>query len=268
MSLPFWKLSATGNDFVVIDHREPRLQERLLPEFVSRVCARHTGVGADGLLLLESDEQADFRMRYWNADGSQATMCGNGARALAWLARELRLWDQAGTFMADDGLHRALDREGTLGVSLNVKAEGRQIQLNGTHSGWQINTGVPHLVIFTEQVADEPVVELGRKYRFDPRFQPEGTNVNFVEADEHSLRVRTYERGVENETLACGTGVLAAAAIACDTLQLPFPLTVEVAGGTLRVSRQEHEWILWGPVDRIYTGDLLLNGEIHRYLFS
>lgn len=268
MRLPFWKLSATGNDFVVIDHREPRLQERLLPEFVSRVCADHTGVGADGLLLLESAERADFRMRYWNTDGSKATMCGNGARALAWLARELHLWEQAGTFVADDGLHRALDREGTLGVSLNVQTEGRQVQLDGDRSGWQINTGVPHLVIFTEQVAAEPVVKLGRKYRFDPRFQPEGTNVNFVEATEQNLRVRTYERGVEDETLACGTGVLAAASIARDTLQMVLPLTVEVAGGTLRVDRQEQEWILWGPVDQVFTGDLLLNDEIHRYLLG
>lgn len=266
MTLPFWKLSATGNDFVVIDHRARQLREEMLPEFAARVCALHTGVGADGLLLLEAEEQADFRMRYWNADGSKATMCGNGARALAWLARQLHLWEKQGTFIADDGQHETFEQEDILGVTLNVQPESETIQLESDQVGWHLNTGVPHLVIFSKDVQSEPVVELGRKYRYDERFLPAGTNVNFVEAEGNGIRVRTYERGVENETLACGTGVLAAATIACETQQLALPLTVRVAGGTLTVDKRNETWILWGPVEEIYTGDLHLNGRIQQYL--
>ncbi len=268
MGLPFWKLSATGNDFVVIDHREPKLVAARLPEFTAAVCARHTGVGADGLLLLEDedDHAMDFRMRYLNADGSVAAMCGNGGRALAWLARQLGLWESDGHFIADDGAHRIFERDNQLGVSLMVQSEARQISLEGGRSGWYIDTGVPHLVLFTDEIAREDVLRVGARYRFDRRFQPEGTNVNFVQFDGSVLKIRTYERGVEDETLSCGTGILASVIIAEHTSSLRIPANIEVGGGPLRVTRQKEDWILWGSVDEVYTGEIILNGKVQEYL--
>ncbi len=268
MGLPFWKLSATGNDFVVIDHREPKLRAARLPEFTAVVCARRTGVGADGLLLLE-DGKADeiaFRMRYFNADGSMAAMCGNGGRALAWLARQLGLWENKGSFLAEDGLHRIFARDDHLGVSLMVQSDPRQISLDGGRTGWFLETGVPHLVLSTENLDREDVAGLGARYRFDRRFQPEGTNVNFIQIDESVLKIRTYERGVEHETLSCGTGILAATVVATQTYALSIPADIQVAGGRLRITRENIDWILWGGVDEVYTGELTLNGNVREYL--
>lgn len=268
MGLPFWKVSATGNDFVVIDHREPKLVTARLPEFTAAVCARHTGVGADGLLLLEDAEDGtvDFRMRYLNADGSVAAMCGNGGRALAWLARQLGLWESEGSFIADDGVHRVFERNDQLGVTLMVQSDARQIALDGGRTGWYIDTGVPHLVFFTDELDREDVAGLGARYRFDRRFQPEGTNVNFIQIDGSILRIRTYERGVEDETLSCGTGILASTIIAENTSFLRLPANIEVAGGWLRVTRQKEDWVLWGDVDEVYTGEIILNGKVQEYL--
>jgi diaminopimelate epimerase len=266
MSVPFYKLSATGNDFVVIDHREKFLQENDLPEFVKRVCAYHTGVGADGLLLLENHQQADFRMRYFNGDGSHATMCGNGARAICWFARELNIWNESVTFLADDGMHRAEADTDRIGVTLNIEPSHTMVELNDRGKGWSINTGVPHLVLFSEDLEHEEVSVLGKKYRWDSQFQPEGTNVNFVQVKNGSVQVRTYERGVEDETLACGTGVMASSIIAGQESNLDFPMQITVAGGDLEVTRHEDEWMLWGEVDLIFTGNLILKNQLDKFI--
>lgn len=266
MSVPFYKLSATGNDFVVIDHRENFLRENELPEFVRTVCEYHTGVGADGLLLLENHDEADFRMRYFNGDGSHATMCGNGARAISWFARELELWKESATFIADDGMHRAETDSERIGVTLNIEPTNTAVELKDRGKAWSINTGVPHLVLFSEDVEQEKVNALGRKYRWDSRFQPEGTNVNFIQVKNGRIQVRTYERGVEGETLACGTGVMASSIIAGQELDLDFPMEITVAGGDLEVTLIEEEWMLWGEVDLIFTGNLILKNQLDKFL--
>ena len=266
MSVPFYKLSATGNDFVVIDHREKFLRESELPAFVQTVCAYHTGVGADGLLLLENHDEADFRMRYFNGDGSHATMCGNGARAISWFARELSVWKESGRFIADDGMHRVESDPGRIGITLNIEPTHTEVELSDREKAWSINTGVPHLVLLSEDLEHEDVNALGRKYRWDSRFQPEGTNVNFVQVKKDRLQVRTYERGVENETLACGTGVMASAIISGEESGLDFPMQITVAGGDLEVTRLEDEWMLWGGVDLVFTGNLVLKNQINKFL--
>lgn len=266
MTVPFYKLSATGNDFVVIDHREMFLRETELPEFVRTVCAYHTGVGADGLLLLESHDSADFRMRYFNGDGSHATMCGNGARAISWFAMKLELWDESATFLADDGIHRAETESDRIGVTLNIEPTHTSVELEDRGKAWSIHTGVPHLVLFSEDVDHEDVNTLGKKYRWDSRFQPEGTNVNFVQVKNGRIQVRTYERGVEHETLACGTGVMASSIISGRVSDLDFPMRVTVAGGDLEVTRLKDEWMLWGEVDVIFNGNLILNNQIDKFL--
>jgi len=266
MALPFWKLSATGNDFVVVDHREPFLKEETLPEFAAKACDRHFGVGADGLLLLENDLDTTFRMRYLNADGSHAAMCGNGGRALAWYARSLDLWAGEADFVADDGLHTMFENGDRLGVTLNVNPDIREIQLDNGQTGWFLNTGVPHLVFFSEHLEDENVQNLGSRYRYDEQFQPEGTNVNFIEIDEGVLRIRTYERGVEDETLACSTGMLAAAVVAVERNMLRVPISVRPHGGYIEVTERGGEWILWGTVDRVFSGELILNETVQDYL--
>lgn len=266
MTIPFTKISATGNDFVVIDHRNPFVREAALSEFVRKVCAQHIGVGADGVLLLENSDAATYRMKYFNADGSRATMCGNGSRALGWFARQFHLWDDHATFIADDGQHIIRWANGQFGVSLNIAANYEQITLPDSETGWTINTGVPHLVIFSNDVEDVDVYGHGRMYRYSEQFVPEGTNVDFVEVRNNTLKIRTYERGVEQETLACGTGATAAAIVAGATRDCTFPLTLKTRGGLLRITRENDQWMLWGTVDEVYRGELVLSGQVSQYM--
>lgn len=265
MSVPFHKISATGNDFVVIDHREQFLDEDQLSHFVREVCRYHTGVGGDGVLLLESEKNADFRMVYYNSDGSRAAMCGNGARAISWLARELKLWSDKGQFVADDGEHTVYHKNNRIGVSLNVDTAFRPVNLDDGE-GWFINTGVPHVVLFSDDIRNENVMELGAKYRWDDQFQPEGANVNFVQVIDQRVNVRTFERGVENETLACGTGVMASSIITREIQSHELPHHITVPGGELEVNSENDIFMLWGGVDLVFKGDLILGGKITKYM--
>ncbi len=266
MALPFTKLSATGNDFIVIDHRSTFLRQSAVEEFVKTICAQHTGVGADGMLLLENSDSATYRMKYYNADGSRATMCGNGSRALGRFARQLHLWEDAATFLADDGEHLIQWNDDQFGVSLNIASDFKEVKLPDLTSGWSIDTGVPHLVIFSKDVDREDVFGKGRLYRYSEQFAPQGTNVDFVEVTETQLQIRTYERGVEKETLACGTGATAAAIVAGATHQRTFPLTLETRGGLLTITREEENWMLWGTVEEVFHGELVFNGQLSQYL--
>jgi len=266
MTIPFTKLSATGNDFVVIDHRNPFLRESALPEFVRQVCVQHIGVGSDGVLLLENSETTTYRMKYFNADGSRATMCGNGSRALGWFARHQHLWDESATFIADDGDHLIQWKNNQFGVSLNIPADFEEITLPDAETGYTINTGVPHLVLFSNDVEEEDVYGQGRMYRYSEQFTPQGTNVDFVEVDGNGLQIRTYERGVEQETLACGTGATAAAIVASAIHNCTPPITLQTHGGILTITRENGAWMLWGTVDEIYRGKLVLGGKLAQYL--
>ena len=262
-SLSFVKMTGAGNDFIVVDNRS--LGVNLTREQIASLCHRHFGVGADGLLAVEPADgaEADFRMRYYNADGSEAEMCGNGARCFArfvqpWVkADRVRFLTQAGLitgeFVGPD-------------IRVNLTAPTGMKLTQAADFGWgrvvyhEINTGVPHVVI---EVADAEVAEvlaLGRAIRYSSLF-PRGTNVNFVQvADPGNLIVRTYERGVEGETLACGTGVTAAALVIHRVRNLPLPLRVKVRGGDILAVDAVAEGgnfrnvALTGPAREIFSG--------------
>ena len=237
MSIPFMKMSGAGNDFVVMDNRDGKVDAT--PGFISKVCARRVSVGADGMLLVENpaDPTADFRMRYYNSDGGEAETCGNGARCIARFAhlhgiagRSMSFETAAGRYSADivgDGVK--------LGLSdpVDVRPELKVALADGPRLASFANTGVPHVVYFVDDVDALDVVGLGRETRYHDDFAPAGTNANFAQAlDDGSLRVRTYERGVEDETLACGTGCVAAAIGASLRGVSASPTTVHVRGGS------------------------------------
>jgi diaminopimelate epimerase len=265
LSFPFFKMNGAGNDFVVIDHRTPMLDVDLAG-LVRRLCDRRRGVGADGVLLLERDSEGDFAMHYRNADGGVAEYCGNGARCLARLALDLGLGRSGEVrFRTDAGIQTARRAADDRGIDLHfghvaapetvaaVQAAGRSFD------GRTVSAGVPHLVIAVERVSAVPLAEWGAALRHHARFAPAGTNVNFVERRAGSrLAMRTYERGVEAETLACGSGAIASAVCALAD-GVCSPVTIETAGGdelvvTARAERGGWEIRLAGPAEVAYAG--------------
>ncbi|MGB8992540.1 MAG: diaminopimelate epimerase [Desulfobaccales bacterium] len=234
--IPFFKMHGGGNDFVLIDHRERFIPEAEQPQFVRRVCHRQLGAGADGLILLEDSPRADFRWRFYNADGSEPEMCGNGGRCAARLAvmngiapADLSFETLAGIIKAEVRDRRVkLLMTGVGEVSLN-----QAIPLEGeTLTGHFLKVGVPHVAVPVADLESAPVTRWGRAIRFHPLFAPAGTNVNFIRVEgPQEVVIRTYERGVEDETLACGTGAVAAALIAARLGQVRSPVTVHTRGG-------------------------------------
>lgn len=265
--IDFTKMSGTGNDFILIDHRAPFLSRDEMPAFARAVCERRVSVGADGLIFIENSETADFRWQFLNGDGSWAEMCGNGARCAARFAFALGIAPARMRFETVAGLIEAE----VMGQSVKLRMTApnglrlhEKLMVNGkeqvVHS---LNTGVPHAVLFMEDVRQAPVMERGRAIRFHERFQPAGTNVNFVQQQPgNGLIVRTYERGVEGETLACGTGAVSSAIIAGLLGQVHPPVTVTTSGGEQLIihyalSGQEiSEVFLEGPANFIYEGRL------------
>jgi diaminopimelate epimerase len=237
--IPFAKLSGTGNDFIIIDHRDRFIHEADQPEFARRVCRRRFSVGADGLILIENSESADFSWQFYNGDGSRAEMCGNGARCAARFAYENNIASAAMQFETTAGMIEAfvLSASGEL-VKIRLTPPG-DLRLNiplsiGSveqvlHS---INTGVPHTILLVNDAGTVPVAAWGREIRFHETFQPAGTNANFTQVlPGDTLMVRTYERGVEGETMACGTGAVASALVAGLLEQANPPVTVITSGG-------------------------------------
>jgi len=236
VKIPFLKMSGSGNDFILIDHREPFLQEDHLKNFIRKVCRRRISVGADGLILIERSQKADFKWRFYNADGSEAEMCGNGGRCAARFAY---LKGIAGPSLKFE----------TLAGILSAQVEGKRVKLEMTkpHSlkldetllvdgrkqiFSSINTGVPHTVLFVEDLEGLDIIPIGRAIRFHSHFSPGGTNVNFIRLEEGSqFSIRTYERGVEDETLACGTGAVASALIAAFKGLVKSPVSIKTRGG-------------------------------------
>jgi diaminopimelate epimerase len=266
----FTKMHGAGNDFIVLDNRWYRFSAEELAELAERWCPRRFGVGADGLLALDpvEDDEVDYRMRYVNADGSWAAMCGNGARCLARFALAADFDGPELAFETDAGRYYAAEVEDEQDrIRLYVPPSTRleldvPVQSTTPEPVHFIHTGTEHLVTFVSDLDSVPVAEWASPLRNDPRVQPEGANVNFVEiAEDGSLRMRTYEKGVEAETLACGTGVLAAAAVAEATGRVSEdPITVHTQGGTLSVgtaatSRGEERY-LEGPVVTVFRGSL------------
>ncbi len=266
MLLEFTKMTGAGNDFILADNRTKKIS--LTPEQVARLCDRRFGVGADGLILLVpcTTGRADWAWNFWNSDGSAAEMCGNGARCFARYVQRVANWTQPElSFETAAGVIRAEFAGKRVTVNLTppqgLKLNEPVTTSSGVLEVSSINTGVPHAVVFVPDADKAMVQETGRELRFHPHFAPRGTNVNFVEVKGPGhIRVRTYERGVEGETLACGTGVSAAALISAVIHRFPSPVCVEVQGGDeLRVSFEEHDGEfsdvrLNGPASFVFEG--------------
>ena len=266
----FTKMSGTGNDFIIIDHRQACIGEADQAEFARRVCRRTFSIGADGLILIEPSDSADFSWRFYNSDGSVAAMCGNGARCAARFAYMNGIAGKTMSFATRAGIVSAeiQEDESLVKVQLTspspIKGGVKIPILDKELEVFSLDTGVPHAVIFTERLEEFPVVEFGRRIRFHPHFQPAGTNVNFVQMlPDQQLYVRTYERGVENETMACGTGAVASALVAALTQAVRSPVQIRTSGGEyLSVYFDEiqdstaQKVFLQGPARTIFSGSM------------
>lgn len=255
MRIEFTKYQATGNDFIVIDNRNRN--NPLLAEQIKYLCDRKFGIGADGLLLIENHPSLDFTLVYFNSDASQS-LCGNGSRAAVHFASKLGLVNGKVRFNAFDGEHLG---ELTSTDSIRIKLND-VFEITPLNADAFINTGSPHLVRFVNAVETFPVYDEGKKIRYSEPFAAQGgTNVNFVQLlPDNTLFVRTYERGVENETLSCGTGVTAAA-LAATQKGYQSPVKVNTLGGSLAVEFKQQpqkphftEIFLTGPVKKVFEG--------------
>lgn len=250
--IPFFKYQATGNDFVIIDNREGEF--RFSIKEIKHICNRRLGIGADGLILIEKHKTADFNLIYYNSDGSQS-LCGNGSRAAVRLASELGMIKQKTTFMAYDGLHRARVTSKNITLQMNDVSECREIR-----NGYFIDTGSPHYIKVVDNLDQVDVEKEGRRIRSLKLFSPGGTNVNFIMRGKKHIEVRTYERGVEGETLSCGTGVTGSALIAAHLWKLPSPIVVKTLGGELQVAFTQNKngfanIFLTGAADFVFEGE-------------
>jgi len=259
MKLEFYKYHGAGNDFIMIDCRNA--DEKVFSlEVVKHLCNRHLGIGADGLILLLKDNSTDFRMKYFNSDGKEGTMCGNGGRCIAAFARDLGIIKDKTVFSGIDGLHQAsfLGHERVDLQMIDVK------EVKRFDDGFLINTGSPHFVCFKNSIKDINVFEEGREMRHQERFSSSGANINFVETiDNNSFKIRTFERGVEDETLACGTGSVASAISSYITHKTDkSAYIIEAEGGRLEVRFTANKdgsytdvW-LKGPVKFVFKGEI------------
>lgn len=280
--LAFTKMTGTGNDFILMDNRQAIVPQDVMPLLAEAICKRSRSVGADGLILLSPSARVDqrlgkidFRWDFFNADGSSAEMCGNGGRCAARFAFDKGLAGPEMVFDTLAGPIRAWVNGPVVKLEmvppfdaygdLELEAVGRAVRMDG------INTGVPHAVVAVEDLEAAPVRDLGRALRFHEYFSPAGTNVNFCAVRDGELWVRTYERGVEDETLACGTGAVAAALMAGAKGLMEAPVTVRVRSGeklTVHYERENdggfREVLLEGPASYIYEG--VLNQEAFAWL--
>jgi diaminopimelate epimerase len=264
----FSKLSGAGNDFVIIDNRQNVIPEDKA-EFVNKVCVRRVSAGADGLLFVENSDVADFRMRYFNSDGGEVETCGNGARCIARFAyMEKIVPSNEMTFETKAGIYSAQVMRDTVKLKMSDATDLRlsfPLDLSdGRHIISFVNSGVPHTVFFVDDLENTDVVKLGRETRYHKDFQPEGTNANFIKIlNVNALDIRTYERGVEDETLACGTGCIASAIVAASTGKANSPVAAHTRGGyILRIyfgltPEGAKDVFLEGDARIIYTGYLL-----------
>lgn len=262
MKFDFFKFQGNGNDFVIVDGRDSNIV--LSSDHIKLICDRHFGIGADGLMLLLEADDADFEMQYFNADGHLSSMCGNGGRCIAAFAYHHQICGKTMIFTAYDGKHKAfIENEIVDGknwqVSLSMNGPDKVIKEAGFYL---LDTGSPHYVEFVKKVAEIDVYNDGKKTRYSERFSPDGINVNFVEISNNRLFVRTYERGVENETLSCGTGVTAAAIAAyIETGRKGY--SIHTTGGEFKVDfddendRFESIW-LSGPAELVFKGSIEL----------
>jgi diaminopimelate epimerase len=251
--IPFFKYQGTGNDFILIDNRDKIVNPT--EGLARRLCDRKFGIGSDGLILIQNDNDSDFEMVFYNPDGSQS-LCGNGSRCAVHFANKLGIIADKTTFKAYDGEHQAaILANGEIRLKMN-NVQNVSTLADGTF----VDTGSPHLMVFTSDVEECDVVQQGKTIRNSDPFKVKGINVNFVELiDNQTIYVRTYERGVENETLSCGTGVTASA-IASNGKGIESPIEVHTKGGVLIVefipvdSKHYTEIYLTGPAKEVFEG--------------
>jgi len=265
--LSFKKMHGSGNDFILIDNREGKIRDSQGPNLAALLCRRKFAVGADGLILIENSDRADFKWHFFNADGSTAEMCGNGGRCAARFAhlsgiapKKLRFETEAGIIHADvenSIVKLQLTRPKDLKLDVPIKIHDKIFSLNC------LNTGVPHAVYLTPDLESIPILEWGRLIRFDPFFQPAGTNVDFVQIfDRQTILIRTYERGVENETLACGTGAVAGAILSACKNMTESPVKVSTRSGEILTvyfrldGREVRNVFLEGEAVLVYSGKI------------
>jgi len=258
LKISFEKYQGTGNDFIMIDDRSNQLNLDQLP--VPDLCDRRFGIGADGLIVIREHKNLDFEMIYFNSDGSQS-FCGNGSRCAVAFAKSLGMITSSCEFLSTDGAHTARF-DGDL-VELDMHDVSH---IETTSSDYIINTGSPHYLKFVDSVEDVDIIPTAHNVRYNDTYKAEGINVNFLEPTETGLNIRTYERGVENETLSCGTGVTAAAIalyLKSDQSQSSFNTTIHTLGGELEVSFETdgttfHKIVLKGPAKKTFEGLILL----------
>ena len=258
MTLFFYKYQGTGNDFIIIDNREHKF-DNLSQKHIQKLCDRKFGIGADGLMLMNKKEGYDFEMKYFNADGRTSSMCGNGGRCMIKFAFHMGIHKYTYHFYAADGAHEAeIDNQNLIRLKMN---DVKNIELNNGYA--ILNTGSPHFVKHVADIMNVDVVETGREIRESDQFAKEGINVNFVESvDTDSIFVRTYERGVEDETLSCGTGVTASALISSHNERGFNRVEVKTLGGNLSV---EYNKISDTEFDNIWlcgAAELVFKGEV------
>ena len=257
MRFHFYKYQGTGNDFVILDNRDNSIQ--FTQKQVAFLCDRRFGIGADGLMLLNNNPGYDFEMKYYNADGRESSMCGNGGRCLVKFAAEMGIVQSQYRFLAVDGEHEArIENNGDVALKMNdvTKVESH-------YNKHVLNTGSPHYVEVVENVRGLDVFQAGRAVRYSDEFKNEGINVNFVQHTEEpdKIIVRTYERGVEDETYSCGTGVTAAALVNYHNENGYNYVCVQTKGGMLNVEFDKTEdgykniWLI-GPATKVFEGDI------------
>ncbi len=263
LKLEFFKMSASGNDFIIIDNRDGMVYKnfRDVMDFTVKICRRYHSVGADGLILIESSKRFDFRWRFFNADGSEAEMCGNGGRCAArfaymkGIAKEKMIFETiAGLIKAElDGTRVKLQLTDPIDLKLDysIALEDKEIFISS------VNTGVPHAVLLVDDTDRIPVEELGRAVRYHKVFGKKGTNVDFVKVvDRENVKIRTYERGVEGETFACGTGAVAVGVILKEKALTGTPVNIWTKGGEILKVYINDEVYLEGDTKIIYMGTL------------
>lgn len=266
-NINFFKMSGSGNDFIIIDNRNNVIEEKDLTTFITKVCTRRMSVGADGFILIENCDSADFKWQFFNSDGSRAEMCGNGARCAARFAHMNKIAGQSMSFVTDAGMVHAQVIDDRVKVNMMDPSDCKydyQIELKGgplTVSS--LNTGVPHVVIMTGDIEGVDVAGTGREIRFHEHYAPAGTNVNFITGVKNkTIHIRTYERGVEGETLACGTGSIASALVAAHKNKVESPVNVITRSkGVLTIYYKQdkekfHDIYLEGDARVIYKGEL------------
>lgn len=261
MAITFYKYQGAGNDFVLVDQRDTQILTRADQITIEKLCDRRFGIGADGLMLLQNKEGYDFEMIYFNADGRESTMCGNGGRCIVAFAKKLGVINENAYFLAIDGPHHAKINENGDWVELQM-IDVKQVEQGEDY--FVLNTGSPHYVTFVKDFEQLNVFEAGRRVRYNERFKKEGINVNFISPSENGIKVATYERGVEDETLSCGTGVTAAAISYWMTQNDPSlrAIKIETKGGDLAVRLEPDGYIgfknIWlcGPATFVFEGNI------------